>query len=192
MSFSTVAPAPIQVDDRPSRLVDAARDLANETGSSAFTVNQVAARAGLSLKAFYRCFPSKDALLLALIEDDGRIGAEIVAARMREAPDPLRAFVVELFGLAGRLDAAGYAGILVREHRRLAEHHPEALQIALASLTDLLAAHIDSADPARDAATMLTVLINGIGDVVCGRVTDVADYAEYLYQFCAHGLDGLQ
>ena len=40
--------------ERMERLVDAARQLANESGSAAFTVAQVAERAALSLKSFYR------------------------------------------------------------------------------------------------------------------------------------------
>ena len=48
--------------DRPQQLVAAARALANETGSAAFTVAQLATSAGVSLKAFYSCFASKDAV----------------------------------------------------------------------------------------------------------------------------------
>src|SRR4051794_31726344 len=44
---------------RLSETVAAARSLAEETGSSAFTVQQVVARAGQSLKSFYRYFESK-------------------------------------------------------------------------------------------------------------------------------------
>ena len=64
------------------RCVAAARELASETASAAFTVAQIAARAGLSLKSFYRCFPGKDELLLALLEDDSQIGARALAERV--------------------------------------------------------------------------------------------------------------
>src|ERR1700690_3489220 len=76
------------------------RTLADATTSAAFTVAQIAARAGLSLKSFYRCFPGKDELLLALIEDDSRIGARALAERVGtrdNAVDALHACVSKLF-----------------------------------------------------------------------------------------------
>ena len=87
--------------DRPLRLVASARVLANETGSAAFTVAQLATHAGLSLKAFYSCFRSKDDLLLALLAEDSSIGAEILAGRIgtRTGPEALRAYVIELFDI---------------------------------------------------------------------------------------------
>ena len=60
----------------------AARALADETGSAAFTVAQLTSRPGLSLKAFYACFRSKDDLLLALLAEDSRIGADVLAERI--------------------------------------------------------------------------------------------------------------
>jgi AcrR family transcriptional regulator len=181
-------------EDRVERLIAAARDLANDTGSAAFTVAQVAARAGLSLKSFYRCFRGKDDLLIALLAEESQIGAvlftQLIDGRADPLEDPLRAFVDELFTLATSPPYAGYAGVLVREHRRLMECQPDEIRAALAPITDVIARHISTSDPPRDAQTVFTVLIGGCHDVVCGRVDDVAQYADYLYRFCAHGLDG--
>src|SRR3954466_6241819 len=68
--------------ERLERLIDAARSLANETGTAGFTVAQVAERAGLSFKSFYRSFAGKDDLLVALLEEESRTGAELLRARM--------------------------------------------------------------------------------------------------------------
>src|SRR6185295_7183109 len=137
--------------DRPQRLVASARALANETETAAFTVAQLAARAGVSLKAFYSCFRSKDDLLIALLAEDSGMGAEILADRIgtRTGPDALRAYVFELFELL--TSAPGYAGVLVRERRRLTEFHDDELRDALAPLVELLARLIDTDDPKRDA-----------------------------------------
>src|SRR5690349_16193881 len=70
----SLEPARARSVDRLERLLDAARELANETGSAGFTVAQVAGRAGVSLKGFYRSFASKDDLLVALLEEDSRLG----------------------------------------------------------------------------------------------------------------------
>ena len=86
--------------------------------------------------------------------------------------------------------------MLVREHRRLAEVHPDALRHALAPLLDVLAAELDAAaragvvvttDPARDAQTIFGLVLEGINDVTTGRA-DPLEHAGYLWQFCFNGL----
>src|ERR1700689_236163 len=82
-------------------LVEAARALMWETGTPMFTVTQVVAAAGTSLKSFYRCFESKDELLVALFEDDARRGAEALAMAVDRHDDPVarvRCAVEGLFG----------------------------------------------------------------------------------------------
>jgi AcrR family transcriptional regulator len=190
MTFSPEATAPVALEDRPERLVDAARELANETGTAAFTVVQVAQRAGLSLKAFYRCFRGKDDLLIALLAAESAIGAQLLREHMAGHADPLRAFVDEIFALATFPGAAGYAGVLVREHRRLVEVRPAETDAALAPMTDMIAEHVSSDDPRRDAHTVLGVVLTGMHEVVLGRVDDVHELASYLYRFCARGLEG--
>jgi AcrR family transcriptional regulator len=170
-------------------LVAAARDLANETGTAAFTVAQVAQRAGLSLKAFYRCFCGKDDLLVALLAEESVTGAAVLRDVSAKRADPLRAFVDELFALATLPESAGYAGVLVREHRRLSEVRPEEIRTALAPMTDVLAACVPTSDPQRDAQTMFGVLLGGMHEVLLGRVDDVDELTDYLYGFCARGLD---
>jgi AcrR family transcriptional regulator len=176
--------------DRRQRLIDAARTLANETGSAAFTVAQLTANAGLSLKAFYACFRAKDDLLLALLAEDSRLGAEFLAQYIgvRSGADGLSAYVTGLFDMLTPPGALGYAGVLVREHRRLTEFHDEDLRIALAPLVDLLATKIESEDPKRDARTMFAVLLDGIHDIVVGRVADPQELARYLERFCTRGV----
>ena len=76
----------------------------------------------------------------------------------------------------------------MREHRRLVEFHDTELRDALAPLIDLLAGNLAGADPQRDARTMFGVLLDGIHDVVVGRVTDTTELAAYLHRFCTEGL----
>src|SRR5258708_23095444 len=61
--------------ERMERCIAAAPELANETSSPAFTVAQVAARANVSLKSFYRSFPRNVSLLLAPLDTAIHIGA---------------------------------------------------------------------------------------------------------------------
>jgi AcrR family transcriptional regulator len=182
-------------------LVRAARELANETGSATFTVNQVAKQAHLSLKSFYRCFAGKDELLLALLEEESRTGAALLADAIAGHPDPverLRAYVEDLFEVLTHPAAVGYAGLLVREHRRLSEEHPDELRTALSPLVDLLASELAHAaaagvaevdDPQRTAATVFGILLGGITDVTSGSA-DPRELARWLWRFCWSGIQG--
>ncbi|MEX2255456.1 MAG: TetR/AcrR family transcriptional regulator [Acidimicrobiia bacterium] len=185
--------------ERLERLVAAARDLANEEGSAAFTVAQVSRRAGLSLKSFYRCFAGKDDLLVALLEEDSRLGASILLTMVDVRADPadrVRAYVLGVFKMLTHPGAPGYARMLVTEHRRLSEERPETLRTALAPMVNLLADEIaratdagvaQSSDPARDARTIFVLVLEGIHEVSLGRAEPL-EQAAYLWGFCAAAL----
>lgn len=187
--------------ERMERFVQAARSLANESGNAAFTVPQLASSAGLSLKSFYRCFRGKDELLLALLEDDSEIGAEMLREAVDAHAEPvarLRAYFDAVFGMVALPGAAGYAGVLVREHRRLSEDFPDELRGALAPMVDLLAREITRAsdaglarrgDAARDAETIFGLLLSAIHDVTMGR-GDPTEVASYAWGFCWAGMRG--
>lgn len=196
MTFSTPSPA---AQARRQRLVDAARELATETGSAAFTVPQAASRAGSSLKGFYSCFVGKDDLLLALLAEDSRVGATLVAERVSAyavPADRLHAYVFGLFELVAHPGALGYAGVLVREHRRLGVERPDDMRAALSPLVDLLAAELASAaavgdattpDPRRDAETIFGLLLAGVTEVTFGR-RDPADEAAHVWRLAWSGV----
>lgn len=63
------------------RIIDAAYRALAATGGASLSVNEVLRSAGLSTRAFYRLFGSKDELLLALFRQD----SDRVAARLRRA-----------------------------------------------------------------------------------------------------------
>jgi len=185
--------------ERYERLVRAARDLANERQSAAFTVHEVAERAGCSLKGFYRCFAGKDDLLVALLTEDSLIGAEILEERIAALRDPvarLRTCVTDLLDLCTLPGAIGYARVLVTEHRRLSEERADDLSAALAPIVEVIERVIDeatrigmadSATPARDAATIFALVLDGIHDVTLG-CADADERARYLWRFCGRAL----
>src|SRR5438105_11281829 len=131
-------PAATRSMARLERLLDAVRELTNEADDSSFTVAEVAARAGVSLKTFYRSFAGKDDLLLALLEEDSRTGTAMLTSALEHVSAPvarLERYVVSLFKLARM--APGYARVLVRQYRRLGSDRPRELAAALAPLVDL-------------------------------------------------------
>src|SRR4051812_3419157 len=81
-------PAATRSIERLERMLDAVRDLTNEAEDASFTVAEVAARAGVSLKSFYRSFESKDDLLLALLEEESRTGAAMLRASLDRSRMP--------------------------------------------------------------------------------------------------------
>ncbi len=187
-------------DALSGRLVEAARTLMWEAGGPSFTVTQVVAAAGSSLKSFYRCFESKDELLVALFAGDARIGADALAALVeREAPaDRLRTAVVGLFRfitLDGRL---AYAASLVGEHLRLAESRPAQLRAVLQPFVDLFERELTAAaqrgevrrgDPARDARTLFHLVTSHLHAIICHQIDDdPARVADDLWAFCAAAL----
>ena len=106
--------------ERLERILDATRELTDANEDASFTVVEVADRAGVSLKSFYRSFTGKDDVLLALLEEDSRAGARMLRDALDRTPDPdarVERYVRTLFKLARQ--APGYSRVLVQEHRRL-------------------------------------------------------------------------
>ena len=172
-----------------------------ETGAPVFTVTQVVAAAGTSLKSFYRCFESKDELLVALFEQDARRGADALAAAVDAYADPVdrvRCAVVGLFGFItvdGRLP---YAAALVREHLRLSESRPEELRAVLRPFVEILGAELENAaprgalrveNPARTARTLFHLVLSHLHALICHQIEDSpTDVADDLWAFCAAAL----
>jgi AcrR family transcriptional regulator len=190
-------PAAARSMARLERLLDAARQLTNEASDASFTVSEVAAKAGISLKTFYRSFEGKDDLLLALLEEESRTGAAMLRDALERSDSPverLQHYVRALFKLARQ--APGYAHVLVREYRRLSIERPAGLASALAPLVDLLEEQIDKAatagsaapgDVRRAAELVFAVLLDGLAEVALqGR--DSKEVAGSVWRFVAGGL----
>lgn len=84
-------------------IIEAAFDCLSEPHTGAVPVAAVLARAGLSTRAFYRHFESKDALFLAMMRGEGDSLArrlDQIAARYDGPPaDQLRVWLGQIFGL---------------------------------------------------------------------------------------------
>jgi TetR/AcrR family transcriptional regulator len=182
-------------------LVEAARTLMWDTGAPVFTVTQVVAAAGTSLKSFYRCFASKDELLVALFEDDARRGATALAAAVAAHDDPVdrvRSAVEGLFRFItvdGRLP---YAAALVREHLRLSESRPEQLRAVLEPFVEIFRVELDGArrsgamrvdDPGRTARTLFHLVVSHLHALICHQIDESPTaVADDLWAFCAAAL----
>jgi len=76
---------------RPDEILDAALSVFTETGFAAARVEDIAARAGLSKGAIYLYFPSKEAMLNALVEQSAgalaKAGEKLVASGAASDPE---------------------------------------------------------------------------------------------------------
>src|SRR5438445_5358235 len=92
------------VDEAEERaLVEAANRVMRRNGFNGATVADILAEAGLSTRAFYRHFASKDELLLAMYRNDSHAVAARIAARCDAAPTAagaLAAWLDEVLSLA--------------------------------------------------------------------------------------------
>src|SRR5579863_3608329 len=179
------------------RLVESARELVWDAGGPSFTVTQVVAAAGTSLKSFYRCFAGKDELLVALFEDDARRGAAALVSMVDVEADPLERLRVVVVGLFRFLTVEGrlpYAAALVREHLRLAESHPDQLQGVLQPFVgvfeDAVAAAmttgaVRAGDARRDARTLFHLVLSHLHALICHQIDEPpTEVAEELWAFC--------
>jgi AcrR family transcriptional regulator len=111
----------VRSDARENRekILAAARDLFLESGEAPST-NQVAQRAGVGAGTLYRHFPTREALVLAVYQDEvDRIIADVPEILAREAPlEALRLWTLELVagmrrkhGLGDALGASAHQSI---------------------------------------------------------------------------------
>ncbi|HEX7132045.1 MAG TPA: TetR/AcrR family transcriptional regulator [Iamia sp.] len=140
-------------------LVRAAFAVIRRTGSASPTVAEILAEAGLSTTAFYRHFPTKDDLLVTLLERAHERTGQHIARAVETAPDPaarVDAWITALFDMvATRRDVRANRPFLLA-HPRLLERYPDEIGAGIdrlvAGLAELLeAAGAEGIDPAVTA-----------------------------------------
>jgi TetR/AcrR family transcriptional regulator len=183
--------------DRARGIVEATRKTTFEAREK-YTVQQLAKLAGVSLHTFYRYFPSKDELLLALLEADARDGVEEmrrIAAEQDDHIERLRVIISAPLLVALR---PGRSELGTRQHHRLAERFPaeveRIVQVYIDIVAETLAAAIEAGAvaPVDVAATARNIGLLGLSryqHAAWGMFTeDVQQEADRLWAFCAHGL----
>ena len=187
----SLADARNRSSERARRLVASARHLAG-TGSSSFTVADVAADAGISLRSFYRHFAGRDDLLLALFEEEAHTAVELLGEVVGDGDEPIdrvRACVEALCDLV--VTGQGYAALLVREHLRLGDDRSDEMRAALAPLLDLFHDELEAAAAAGDlravdrfdAATVLALVLTHVQTALLLAPEEPAP-TQRIWRFC--------
>jgi AcrR family transcriptional regulator len=186
--------------DEVRRLLDASFRLIERRGDLEPRVSEIVREAGLSNQAFYRHFPSKQALLLAVLDEGVQRLAAYLTGRMARATDPLERIAEWLRGMTeqalhgdgaaatrpfalarGRL-AEAFPGEIGHSERRLAglaEH-------AIAAARD--AGALPQADPQRDAETLYHLAMGWMQARLLEAEPARREDAERLVDFAMHGL----
>jgi AcrR family transcriptional regulator len=123
-----VAPARDRASAEVRTLVDAAVAVLRRGGAEQLTVAEVLREAGLSTRAFYRHFTSKDELVLAVYEQDATASHDRLRQAMADAASPRAAFelwVDETLALAFDARRARRTRVLATEGARLQHQFPE-------------------------------------------------------------------
>lgn len=143
---STAPASPL--DERTLQIIDAGYALLGQSGLEGLTIRAVLMRTGLARRAFYERFTGKDDLLLAVFEHTIRAAADHYDRAVQQIESPLERLklVVESIALGNGGQADGPSNLpirrgaaLSREHLRLADTRPDALQAALAPLLAVIA-----------------------------------------------------
>lgn len=182
------------------RLLEATFVLIERTGELEPRVADIVREAGLSNQTFYRHFASKQALLVAVLDEGVRILASYLDHRMSAAASPrdrvlewLRGLLEQALSPAGARATRPFALARIR----LAEAHPEEVAESERQLTALVrealrdavaAGELPAADPEHDAETLYHLAMGWLqARLVEGGPADRRD-AERLVDFARHGL----
>lgn len=173
--------------DEVRRLLDAGLEVMRRCGTDAKArVADIVAEAGLSNDAFYRHFPSKDALVGAILEDGNeRLGA-YVAHQMTKSSTPadkIRRWVEGVMSQADGDIAATTRAVVWNASGPLGGVPAASTAPIAAPLHEPLAA-LGSADPELDATLIAHATFGLLSEHLYAGTTAGADELDHLVAFC--------
>ncbi len=193
----SVQPARDRAEQEVRSLIAAALTVLRGSGGSSLTVADVLAEAGLSTRAFYRHFASKDELVLAVFEQEQQRSTARLMAKVEAAAGPraaLAAWVDETLALAYEPRRARRTQILWIEGARLRSEFPAEFDAIVGSLLEPLTAILRAGraegvfpltDPEADAASIHAVVWNAAQRRLDGApVPPRATVRAQLLRFC--------
>jgi AcrR family transcriptional regulator len=181
-------------------IVAAARRLVDAEGPS-FTTQELIKEGGIALQTFYRYFSSKDALLLAVIEDLIEENCLAFRAHAEAIADPVERLRYYVTATVHGLETPGSGpSFITAEHFRLQTQYPAEVSQATQPYTDLLIDEIDAAisagllrsQDAEYSAWLITQLVMAVfHHYDCAGVDEPTEViAQRLWAFCFAALDG--
>jgi AcrR family transcriptional regulator len=158
------------------RLLDAALDVMRRCGTASRPrVADIVAAAGLSNDAFYRHFPSKDALVAALLEDGTERLCSYLTHQMAKEATPegqVQRWVAGVLAQAADEEIAATTLAVLWNGGSVGEGLPAGRPSATRPLAELLRepfAALGSADPALDASLATHAVVGTLSDHLWAR-----------------------
>jgi AcrR family transcriptional regulator len=174
------------------RLIDAAFSVMRDTGDIDPPVRDIVRAAGLSNQAFYRHFPSKDALLLAVLSDGQHQLLDYLGRRVAAAHDPeaqVRAWIEGVMAQARSPRAADATRPFAVNGARLADRFPDDLDTARAELVDTLSPAVRALGGTRqDASLVCDLALARMNDAIAHRRRPNPQEVRHLVAFCLSGV----
>jgi AcrR family transcriptional regulator len=176
------------------RLIDAAFAVMRDTGDIDPPVRDIVRTAGLSNQAFYKHFPSKDALLLAVLADGQRQLVEYLRGRVSAHADPkeqVRGWIEGVMAQARASRAAEATRPFALNGARLADRFPEDLAATRNELVETLWPSVRTVGGTRqDAAFVCDLVLARMNDAIAHRRRPHPDEVANLVTFCLGGIRG--
>ena len=172
------------------RIVDAAYRVIERTGDVDPPIRAVLRESGVTNQAFYKCFRSKDELLLVLLDDGRRrlVGSlERRMARVDSRDDKIRAWVAGVLAQAGRADAASRTRPFLTNQHRLVEQFPDEQQASVDLLIDLLDEVVDDR---RDAEAIYQLAFGALHTHLSRGTRPTPEEVDHLVGFCLRAVNG--
>src|SRR3954451_18576620 len=175
-------------------LIDAGLAVLRRRGSEGCTVADVLAEAGLSTRAFYRHFASKDELVLAIYARDAEPTRTRLREQMAAAGSPRAAFEVwvdETLALGFDTRRARRTQPLAKEGLRLQAQFPREFAEMEAAVIDPLVAVLRAfpdADPERDARSIHAVAWALVEERFAGATLTRDDAKAHVMRFCLRAI----
>jgi AcrR family transcriptional regulator len=192
LADATLAERRGQYASEVRRLIDGAFAVMRATGDLDPQVRDIVKAAGLSNQAFYRHFPSKDALLLAVLADGQRQLVEYLRARVASTDDPelqVRRWIEGMLAQARNSEAAAATRPFAINGARLADRYPDDLAATHSELLDTLVPSIEALGGTEDDAALVCELaLTRMNDAIIQRRSPQPREVERLVAFCLAGV----
>jgi AcrR family transcriptional regulator len=171
-------------------LVEAGMRVMRARGASGLTVADVLREAGLSTRAFYRHFRTKDELVLAIYEREAVRAHARLRERMAAARSPgeaVEAWIDATLSLAFDPRRARRTRVLAAEGGRLQAEHPAEFARILDGLLEPLATALrglSGTDPTRDARSIYAVTWGLVAEKLAGGSVTFEEARAHVRRFC--------
>jgi AcrR family transcriptional regulator len=187
----TLAKRGIDYPGEVRRLLDAGLDVMRRCGTTSRPkVADIVAASGLSNEAFYRHFPSKEALVAAILEDGTERLRSYLEHRMDKDPTPqgkVRRWVEGVLAQAADDEVASATLAVLWNAGGLGEGLASGRSSANPSLASLLRqpfAELGSANPDLDASLAAHATVGVLSDHLWRRVPPSRTEIDHVVEFC--------